>query len=261
MLCSPSRFVRATAISVLDVRSCARHAEEMGERLTPLEMDRLLAALAVLPEARDALRVADRIDRDPDLDAAIAAAATRMPRLEEQHTRAREILKGRFEPQRDPIDEPWSLVLDVAAALRDSAHARAAVALRMLAEREERGAWSPVQVWTVAEVALACEDAEVRGVAGRLAASRMARGACVPPPRGWLGLATALANAGMSEPAELARRAAVAAKESGAADALVVTLTKAGWALARSGERGRALARLREAKEISSRTTASNPSR
>ena len=246
LLCSPSRFVRAGALEVLDARSCARHVEDMDTRLTPLELDRVIAKLQGMPDAQAAARA---IVRGPDPE-------------DPRHARAREILAGRFEPNRDLVDDPWSLLLDVAAALRDGTHARAASALRLLAAREERGAWSPVHVWTIAEAALASESAEVRGVAGRLATSRMARGACVPPPRGWLALATALADAGMMEPADLARRAAFAAKEKGAADALVLDLTKAGWELARSGERARAISRLREAKALSSpRGGASNPSR
>ena len=72
------------------------------------------------------------------------------------------------------------------------------------------------------------------------------------PPRGWLGIAHALGGAGFDDLATHARRLAALAKEPGAAEALGVALTRAGWALARAGHRHReeAIARLREAKSL-----------
>jgi hypothetical protein len=54
----------------------------------------------------------------------------------------------------------------------------------------------------------------------------------------------------MEEQATLALRAAVRAKEPGAADALVVALTRSGWQLAAAGDRAAAIARLREARAL-----------
>ncbi|MDF2697139.1 MAG: hypothetical protein K0S65_5522, partial [Labilithrix sp.] len=53
-----------------------------------------------------------------------------------------------------------------------------------------------------------------------------------------------------TELSRMARRAAVVAKEPGAAESLGTSLTREGWDLARSGERARAIARLREAKAL-----------
>lgn len=261
MLCSPSRFVRATALSFLDPLSCARHAEAMGDALTPLEADRVLAALKPLPEVREAVRALDRIAREPDLDAALRAAAEVQPELAPLHVRARDVLAGRFEPRRETPDDPWSLLLEAAVGLRDADHGRAIDALHALGEREKKGRWSPPQVWTIAEAALDSSSTDVREAAARLVSARMDRGISVPPPRGWLGLAERLAASGFEKPAELARRAAYASKEPRAAAELALSLTRSGWALARSGERSSAVACLREARAVAEKSAGANPSR
>ena len=294
LLRSPSRFARTSAIGLLDdlVSPCApgalsalarralvlaaRHADDMADDLTPLELDRLLAIFgreSVAKEAapvRDALLAIDRLARakdkksDAELEAALHEAGRSHPELAVLHGRARDILRGRFEPAFVPpslAERPvlgagayplWTAMLDVVVALRDRAWPRASHAVRWLSEAAERGERMPPQLWTIAQAALGTDDVEVRAVTGRLVAV-MLRTTSAAPPRGWLGLTQALAGCEMNELATLARRAAAVAKEPGAVDSLVLSLTRSGWQLAESGERSRALERLREARTLASR--------
>lgn len=296
LLRSPSRFVRAGAISMLDelaadqasrrdpkiaaraLRLAARHADELAEALTSLEVDRLRAtfgreALAKAgAEARAAIGALEELARakskqgpesEAALEGALAEAARTVPELASLHLRAREILAGRFEahhaaaleraasaaPRAGATLAMWTPMLDSVVAMRDSAWARASRSMRALAEYAESGERLPAQAWTIAQAALGTEDAELRGVAGRLVAA-MLKSTAAAPPRGWLGLATSLAACGMEELATHPRRAAALAKEPGAEEALGVALTRSAWQLAREGERSRAIARLREAKQI-----------
>jgi hypothetical protein len=298
MLRAPSRFARAGAIGVLDelvakdsplalpetrtiaaraLRAAARYADEAGEAMTPLETDRLLALLAREPiaketaRAREAVRVLSRIGAargegtERALGEALEAAARAFPELEPLHRRARDIVAGRVEVPAETAEQrsrpTWDTLLDAAAAMRDHAPARAAHALRTLAEREERGLRVPAQAWSVTAAALASEAAELRGVAGRLAAAMLAPspGASASrcaPPFGWLPVALALTGAGFDDLATHARRLAALAKEPGADEALAVALTRAGWQLARAGERKQAIARLREARALAASRSA-----
>lgn len=292
LLRSPSRFGRASALGLLDdivtgtaastnastaekqsaeatlrraVLLAARHADDMADDITPLEVDRLVALFSREPIAKETARVRDivraiaRLARakaeksEAELEGALADAARADPELARLHQRARDILRGRYETYESssPSSHPqWTALLDAVVAMRDNARPRTAHALRRLAESAERGERLPPQVWTVAQAALGVDDAEVRSVAGRLAAS-MTKTTTAAPPRGWLGLASALAACGMEEVATTARRAAALAKEPGAVDALALTLTRSGWQLALAGERALAIARLREAKALS----------
>lgn len=295
LLRSPSRFARASAIGMLDdvvgtagpsagagamslarraLALAARHADDMNDELTPLEVDRLLALFSREPfakeltRARDVLRAIDRLARanekksDVEMEAALADAARVDPELELLHRRARDILGGRFEPHEasstssDPAGyhearhPQWTALLDAVVAMRDEAWPRAASALRRLAELAERGQRLPPHAWTTAQAALGTNDTEVRAVAGRLVGAMM-KTTTAAPPRGWLGLAQALALVGMEELATTARRSAAVAKEPGAADALALMLTRSGWQLALTGERSKALDRLREARALS----------
>ncbi len=283
LLRSTSRFVRTNAISMLDeivssganadlagraVVALARHADAMREELTPLEVDRLLAVLSRGPGApevvtvRNAIVAIDRLARargeasDASFEGVLADVARVDPELARLHERARDILAGRFEPASEERAAPptvtfpcWTLVLDAVAALRDRAYTRAASALRSLAEASSLRGIVPPSVWTVAQVALATDDTEVREATRRLVASMINR-ASGRPPHGWLGLAHALAMADMDELAVHARRAAVLAKEPRATEAHVLALTRAGWQLAQSGQRAEAIECLREARAL-----------
>jgi hypothetical protein len=292
LLRSPSRFARASAIAMLDdvvqaatsnanaialarraLALAARHADDMNDELTPLEVDRLAALFSrepfgkALVRVRDVVKAIDRLARAnekkslTEMEAALADAARVDPELAILHHRARDILGGRFESHEasststHPVGyhearhPQWTALLDAVVAMRDSAWPRAAHALRRLAELAERGERVPPHAWTTAQAALGADDAEVRGVAGRLVAAMM-KTTTAAPPRGWLGLAQALAVVGMDDLATTARRSAAVAKEPGAADALALTLTRSGWQLAAAGDRSPALERLREARAL-----------
>jgi hypothetical protein len=288
LLRSPSRFARASAIGMLDdvvsaavaanasagamdlarraLGLAARHADDMNDELTPLEVDRLIALFSrdpftkSLARVRDVVRAIDRLARanekksDTEMEAALADAARVDPELAILHHRARDILSGRFEAHQphDPSStsaDPQTALLDAVVAMRDEAWARSAHALRGLAELAESGQRLPPHVWSTAQAALGSVDAEVRAVAGRLVAAMM-KTTTAAPPRGWLALAQALAVLGMEDLATTARRAAAVAKEPGAADALALALTRSGWQHALAGDRSQALERLREAKAL-----------
>ncbi len=293
LLFSPSRFVRAGAIGVLDdlasssdpetasfrakaLRLAATWADDVGAAMTPLESDRLIAMFGreriakVAPHAKEVLRACEQITRardDAEVEARLEAAANAAfasPELAAQHTRAREILRGRYEPQREgerlPADETkrrafrQQEILDVAVAIRDKAPARAARTLRLLAEAAEAGEHLPRELDAVAHLALERRaepgDAELRDAAVRFFAARLSRASYGAPPRGYLALADTLATLDQEALSKKARRAAVTAKEPGAAESLGIALARQGWELARQGERARAIERLREAKRL-----------
>ncbi|MDB4942613.1 MAG: hypothetical protein JWP97_2147 [Labilithrix sp.] len=287
LLRAPSRFVRAGAIGLLDdvvsraapgaltlpareaLVLAARHADDLGDELTALEADRLLALFGREAVAREAAPVrvaiaaiaalgrARATGDESEVLRSLEAAAAADPELARLHGRARDILGGRFEPSTTDASNAGSLLLDVAGSLRDEAPARAAHALRLLAEATERGERVPPATWTLAQAALETDAAEVRPVAGRLAAALLGR-ATFAPPRGYLPFAQALSIAGMNELATTARRAAVTAGEPGAAEALALVLTRSAWQLHQTGERSRALAQLREARALAGGSTAAS---
>lgn len=284
LLRSPSRFARAAALGVLDalveggdaalaaraLGLAARWADDARDALTPLEADRLVAlfgreaAVKVAPRAKEAARALARIAAatdEPALAAALDDAARFDPRLASLHARARDVLRGRYEAppasaEAAPDDAALrrafrgSELLDVVVAMRDRAPARAARALRSLAEAEASGERLPAEALGVAQAALAYDDAELRAVAVELVARRLREARAGAPPRGWALLADTLASLGMTELERSARRAAVVAKEPGAAESLGTSLAREGWELAKRGERQRAIASLREAKEL-----------
>lgn len=189
LLRSPSRFVRAGAIGLLDElvlgddAALASRALAVAARwadcarrgsLTPLESDRLIAlfgrerAMAAAPRAKAAMTALDQVlraDDGPTLAAALARAARVQPELAPLHARARDVLRGRFEAARE-IDAraPEDLaerrayrhgqILDVLVALRDGSAPRAARALRLLAAAEEDGEHLPREALAVAHAAL-----------------------------------------------------------------------------------------------------------
>jgi tetratricopeptide (TPR) repeat protein len=289
LLRAPSRFARASALGLLDdlvtagtapgahddaarlakraLHLAARHADDMSDELTPLEADRLVALFSREPIAkdmarvRDAVRAIDRLARakekksDAELEAALDDAARADPELAILHRRARDILRGRFEAHessRTAAHPLWTALLDAVVAMRDEAWPRTAQALGRLAESAERRERVPPHAWTVAQAALGTADAEVRIVAGRLVGAMM-RTTTSAPPRGWLGLANALAQCGMDDLATTARRGAALANEAGASEALALALTRKGWQLAQAGEKTRAIERLREARALAPR--------
>jgi hypothetical protein len=285
LLRSPSRFTRAAAIDTLDaivagddprlamraLSLVARWADDAGDALTPLEADRLVALLAreratkVAPRAKDAARSVERIARaqgDAMLTIALDEASRHAPELAAVHERARDVVRGRFEAPTSRTDAPppigtsarfahrWSGLLDVAVAIRDRRPARAAHALRLLAEAEEAGEHLPVAALGIAEAALAFDDVELREVATRLIGVWLRSARSGAPPGGYAALAETLASLGQTELSQLARHAAVVAKEPGAAESLGTALVREGWELAKAGDRPKAIARLREAKAL-----------
>lgn len=280
LLYATSRFARAGAIAALDgvvsggdvelarraLSVLASYADEAGDALTALEIDRLLAAfgrdvaLALAPGARDAMRAAAVIARasDAELDAALDEAARLVPSLGPLHRRARALLEGRDDDGGGGGAASWSRVLDAYAKVHGGDRVGAAIALTALAEMEERGEPAPRQAWSVVALGLVHEDAAVRAAAARFVEARTSR-AGQGPPRGWLSIAGALAACGMADRAEQARRDAAAAGEPGADDALVVALTRKGWELAQAGDRSLAIAALREARALALRPSRPSP--
>lgn len=291
LLMSPSRFMRATAIGALDeivvgddvalasraLRTVAQWVDDVGDALTLLELDRLIAlfgrerVVAMAPRAKEVMRTLDRIIRakDDELDAALEDVARVEPlatmkderTLADLHEHARDILRGRFEVALNRSDAPpadparrrafrYDEILDVAVAIRDRAPARAARSLRMLVMAEDAGERLPREVLGVAHAALVYDDPELREVAARFFELRLSQARPGAPPAGFLALADALAACGKEEAASLSRRAAAFTKEPGAAESLATSLARSGWEYARAGDRARAIEKLREAKAL-----------
>ena len=282
LLRSPSRFTRAAALGLLDelvtdadsgaalraLALAARWVDAAGGALTPLEADRLRAlfgrerATKLAPRGQDVVRRIEAIAVAKDdvmLTRALADAARVAPDLAPIHARARDVVAARFEvlaDDRGPTPSAmsarharrWDELLDVVVALRDGPPARAARGLRVLAEVE--ASELPDASLAAAERALAHEDAAVREAAVLLVEAHLRRGPVGAAPRGWLRLADALALLGRSEASLRARRAAVVAREPGAAESLSTSLAREGWELARAGDRAGAIARLVEAKAL-----------
>jgi tetratricopeptide (TPR) repeat protein len=261
---------RAAVLARRALLLAARHADDMNDELTPLEADRLVALFSREPVAKEMVRVcnavraierlarAKEVKSEAAFGAALDEAARVDPELAILHQRARDILRGRFEAyesSRTAAHPIWTALLDAVVAMRDEAWPRTSHALGRLAESAERAAAGvkterlPPHAWTVAQAALEAGDVEVRGAAGRLVAAMM-KTTTASPPRGWLGLANALAACGMDDLATTARRGAALANEPGASDALALALTRKGWQLAQAGESERAIERLREARAL-----------
>lgn len=267
LLSAPSRFVRSTGLGMLDElvmadsplvpdartratkarRIAARHADDFGDKLTPMEIDRLLAIFSRgTPRAHGAMKALAALSHD--VASGLAEAQRASPELAPLHKRAKDILEDRFAPGGDGA---WDRLLDVVTAMRQSSPGRVARALEALAAMPEL----PPQTWTVLQAALAMNEAEITAPAAKLAKRLFGR----TPPRGWLAVATSLGFAGLEELATDARRQATAAGEPGAAEALGIVLTRSAWQLASNGERTRAMARLREAKALAQAQEASSP--
>jgi hypothetical protein len=244
LLQSPSRFVRASAVDALAtlrgggpgpsaIRLVAGYADE--ETLSPLERDRVRAFFA---KAR------------PDLVAVLEGDTRFEPDLGRVATRARDPAAA---PRSTESSAPSAAarraqrldaILDVAIAIREGDLAKAAplfASLRAI-DAEER---LPSQMLVVAEAAL---DGPLRGEAVLFFDHRLRAGVGPAPPRGFLGLADALSD--RPDLADLALRAAVVRRETGAADRLGTTLQREGWARAEAGDRDAAIRALTEAKRI-----------
>jgi hypothetical protein len=286
LLLSPSRFVRAGAIAALDaivvaaderlarraLALLARWVDDVGDALTPLEMDRLFAlfgrerTVALAPQAARVIHAIDRIRKaggDATFDAALDAAAMAAPELAKSLARTRDVLRGRFEAAREPDAPPsgdeaelrrafrHGQILDVVVALRDGAWARAARSLEALHDAEARGGeLVPRQVLDVAVLALAHDDPDLRNAAVRVIALRLSRPGAGVPRGGFLALASTLTSLGLAEHARTALGAATALREPGAAEVLGTSLARAGWELAGAGARAEAIEKLLQAKAI-----------
>jgi hypothetical protein len=267
LLLSASRFERAGALSTLAdvakaapelaraaIRATARHADSMGARLTPLEADRVKAALAAWPEkeprALALARLASLEKEKSDPHGAEARLAAD-PGLEKLVTKARAVLAGGLGPDSSPGGGgavPQGRA--AAAALVGIAHAkRGALVPSHLADvtraLEGRAAAPPCAA-ALCLLALASEKSALHEEAARLANAVIERRGAAPG--GFVRLADALSARGRDDVAEPALRIAEATGEEGAKDRLTSVLLRRGRAAAHAGKRTDALKWLREAE-------------
>ncbi len=282
-MASPSRFARAAALSDLeffvssprpDVASralvlAARHADRMGPALTPMEIDRLAALLAKLPDQALSRSMLDRLEArqialgaaaSNQADLVLATIDAAQPSLAPILRRAADAVRGRFEPhaarQGDEGDAS-QLAISAAVALRDGNMPRAEATLRALSERLALDAPSRRHgAWEAAYLGLLAEDDPVR--AASLSALRALVKLGVPAPaRGALSFANLVRIAGDDELAAALLRLAAEGRESGAAAARFEHARELGWRLALAGQREKAMALLKEAKAAAPRPAAS----
>ncbi|UQA58438.1 hypothetical protein [Polyangium aurulentum] len=277
-----SRFVRASGLSLLEVlsrnqttsigrlalRLAAEHADALGDNLTPLEADRIAAALGHVPddkaraEALARLAAAQKIASSTgDAQAeAIVAASEVAPEIFPLVCRARAVLSGGgqgsyaphpavAEGEPSPSLRLASLGLDAVVALERGRGRDAAAVLSEAARVVPEASSILPPAWTAARAALASKDLVARDAGVQLVESLL-EATKAPPPRGFSSLAGALRRAGRGDLAVRAARAANAAGEPGAREELGALLRDEGWRLAGRGDREGAIAVLREAKGL-----------
>lgn len=245
-LCSPSRFVRAGALAVLedlangsDLRIAedamvlgATHADDYAEELTPLEGDRVASLLRHW-----------RIEHERDAALAGLAAIAKMALLPQSEDAIHEASK---------LGAPLplaSLGLDAVLALQRE-NVGAASALLRRATALAAGAPSiPALLWTSVELGLASASAILRDDAARLSDALLSEPR-KGPRGGFIPLARALDHEGSSDLALRAFRAALAAREPGAREALAQSLIARGWKLASAGRRNEAIQALGEGRRL-----------
>ncbi len=269
VLKSGSRFVRAGAIGMLERAmasgdpACRRravavallHADELGDALTPLEADRVLALMkrAALPEAAiaQARGILTGVGASDHARAAIAPAPGG-PALLRRVAAAREGGgKNMVCPDGGGAVRLAWLAIDACLAIRDGEAGPAALALMEIGRRLDPAVRTPRAVWTAVLFALgsggpAASDAAV--LADRLLGTEARAEA---PPGGYARLAALLARAGHVGIAERALRRGAEIRQPEARHGLARHLVREAYRLARAGESAEALARLREGKRAS----------
>jgi hypothetical protein len=268
LLFSSSRFERAGALSALSdlakahpeiardaVRAAAAHADAMGPRLTPLEADRVKAALGAWPE-KDARALAlarlSSIEREKGDPLGAEARLAADPALEVLVTKARAVLAGGFGP--DPSYGAAGAVPHARAAglaLTAIAHAKrgtlAPSHLSDVTRALDGRAPAPPAAASLCVLALATSASALHEEAARLANAIVERRGTVS--FGFVRLADALSSRGRDDVAEAALRVAESMGEEGASARLLSALLRQGRAAAHAGKRTEALRRLREARE------------
>jgi tetratricopeptide (TPR) repeat protein len=280
-LSAPSRFVRASGLSLLEelardplaplapaaIRAAAEHADAMGDALTPLEADRVAATLghwldeATRKRALARLEAAQKIAaaRGQAQEEAILSASNAVPEIYALVCRARAVLtgggQGTYAPHPAAGDAPpspslrlASLGLDAVVALGRGKPREVAAALRDAASYVRPGTAVPPPLWTACRMALEANEPAPRE-AGVLLAQVLLDTATSPPPRGYLVLSHALRRAGRGDLAVRAAQVAENQREPGAREELGAMLRDEGWRLAAQGDREAAIAMLRRAKE------------
>lgn len=295
-LCAPSRFARASALSILEelgkhpdprladaaIQRAAQHADECGQAITAIEADRIAAALRHwrVPEERERalarlvalVRIAAKTGGARE-DAILAAGGV-APEIFAHLCRARAVLAGggqgsyasvaaSAQGAAAPAHPAAGLTLAELGldAIVDMSHDRpreAAIALEQAARKTGGETVIPPPLWTACQLGLAARDAVVQRAAARLA-ERLLAASRVAPPRGYTSLASALNRASLADLAIQALRAAVLSREPGAPERLGVAIVRRGWELASRGEGEAAITALIEARGMLEPTTPSKP--
>jgi hypothetical protein len=221
-LLSPSRFTRASGLSILEevarrarpelaelaVRIAAQHADRFADALSAVEADRIAAALKHWPDpsAREAalarltqlVRVAAA--RGDDREQRLASAAESAPETFPLACRARAVLSGGgvgeypsldasgapspgAAPDVSPTLHLASLGLDAIVALRRRRPSDAAASLRTAQiALAQTGGEAPPPLWAAAATALASRDVSARAAAAALAETLIYPVTGAPPP-------------------------------------------------------------------------------
>lgn len=292
---SPSRFARASALSILEelgkhpdprlaaaaIQRAAQHADECGQAISAIEADRIAAALRHwrVPEERDRalarlvalVRIAAKTG-DAREDAILAAGGV-APEIFAHLCRARAVLAGGGQGSYASVAAsaqgasapalPAALTLAELGldAIVDMSHARpreAAIALEQAAHKIGGETVIPPPLWTACQLALAARDAVVQRAAARLA-ERLLAASRVAPPRGYISLAIALSRASLADLGIQALRAAVLAREPGAPERLGLAIVRRGWEHASRGEGEAAITALLEARGMLEPTAPTKP--
>ncbi len=269
LLASKSRFERAGALSALAevarqtpalaavaAQIAAAHADRMGHALTPLEADRVVAALASYTVPASVALARKRLEslrNDVGVVAALAEERRIMddPELAPLVVKAKAVLAGGSGPDAAArADASAALLLTDLSLAAIAEHGRGALRVTRLREVLALAAGDvrpfPRSALTLAMLALGSDDRSLHPEAATLAARAIALGAA--SPRGLLPIAALLVARGEDLAADRALRLAAQRDEPGADDRLMDLLCHRGRRALASGDRVTALACLSEAR-------------
>ncbi|MEI7893459.1 MAG: hypothetical protein WCI05_10220, partial [Myxococcales bacterium] len=255
-----SRFVRASAIAALEALAtespwaesamllAARHADELGDRLTSLERDRVAAVLAHWKDQAQRTLALERLQLGADLAAASPEERGKLFEEALGSSSATSLEVARCVLRGQPLLGVSSVVspaLRAAGHLVAGANAEAADALRELLGNVPLDASAPT--WTATRLALLSHDDGLVALGGQVA-KELTRTVVAPSGQRWSNLARHVEASGALETAVPVWRKGVEQGETEAREGLQEALARLGHWCAGKGERGRALELLREAK-------------
>lgn len=283
-LLSGSNFQRASALSAVeeiartstgDLREMAidtavRHFDQMPLHLHAIEIDRVRATLkqvtpaAVRDEALAHLEASVQLiasfarreeDRDQPLDRGLDELARSSDLARSALARVRAAAHGgeggggSLSPSAPAFDRLATLAVGAIVALHQNLGQDARAALDRARELLSPDLPVPTVAWAAARLAIDGSEGSTRAAGVSFVCAAIGRTTSLPPPP-LTGLANSLSRAGANEGAAMVLEEAARFRESEALAALADTKRRVAYQALSRGDRGAALAALREAREL-----------